>query len=245
MEDITSFTKKINSFIKRGEDGNVVLLNFCDDAERSVIEKLTRYSSLNVKFYGGIINADRERCIISPYDIDDSDYKIKIYQIVYNKKFYELYHRSILGSLMSLGIKRECLGDIVIKNNKDVFFACTEEISSFLENEFHSVGKATISLKEVNYPIENEINYESKVHFLASLRLDVIIAGAYNISRNEALELLTNGEIYVNHVLNQNPSYLCKEEDEISVRHHGKLKITSIGNQTKSGRLVVEISKRV
>ena len=47
---------------------------------------------------------------------------------------------------MSLGIKRECLGDIVIKDNKDAFFACTQEISSYLENEFHLVGKASISL---------------------------------------------------------------------------------------------------
>ena len=245
MEDISSFAKKIGSFIKRCEEGNVILLNFVDDAERSVVENLTKYASFNVQFEGGIAHADRVRCIFSPYEIEKEDFKIKVYQIVYNKKFYEIYHRSILGSIMSLGIKRECLGDIVIKDNKDAFFACTQEISSYLENEFHSVGKTSISLKEVNYPISNEIKYETKTYFLSSMRLDVVIAGAYSLSRKETLDLLANSEVYLNHILNQNPSNLCKMNDEISVRHYGRIKITSVGNLSKSGRIAVEISKRV
>ena len=245
MEDLVSFTKKINSFIKRGEEGNVILLNFLDDAERSVVEELTARSSLNISFSGGIKNADRVRCIMSYYDVSEEDYKIKVYQIIYNKKFYEIYHRSILGSLMSLGIKRECLGDIVIKDNKDAFFACTIEISSFIESEFKSVGKAQIQLKEVSFPVENEIKEESKVHFVSSLRLDAIIAAGFSLSRSEALEILINGEVYVNHLLNQNPSYLVKENEEISVRHFGKIRISSIGGTSKSGRKAIEIARRV
>lgn len=246
MEDISSFKKKINSYIKRAEEGNVCLTNFLDEAEISIVEELMKNNNyIEASSNGKIINADRVRYIFSMYPIEEDDYKIKLYQIVYNKKFYDISHRSILGSLMSLGIKRDCIGDIIVKNNKDAFFACTEEIDPFILENFHSVARAAIQLKEVDFPLESEIKYEDKTYFLSSLRLDVVVCAVYGFSRSEVLEILTNGDIYVNQVLNQNPSHILKQDDVISVRHKGKFKMNNIGGNSKSGRIITEIGKRV
>ncbi|RIA78372.1 RNA-binding protein YlmH [Anaeroplasma bactoclasticum] len=246
MEGLESFKRRIESSIKRVIEGGVVLLPFLDDAEEGIVLSLTKYeNNINVYFDGGIINSDRKRCIITTYDIEKEDFKIRVFEIIYNKKYYELYHRSILGALMGLGIKRECVGDIVITLDKRCYVAVTEEISSFLLAEFKSVGKAPIELKEVDYPIENEIRYQDKVYFLSSLRLDVVIANAYSLSRSEALEYLERGDVSINHFPNQNPSHICKLDDEISVRHKGRVKVSSIGGTSKSGRLAITLSKRV
>ena len=246
MEGLDSFKKRVESGIRRAIDGGVILLPFLDEAEEGIVLSLTKYlKDMKVKFYGGIINADRKRCIISPYDIEDSDFKIHIYEIVYNKKYYDLYHRSVLGALMSLGIKRECIGDIVILEDKSIYFALTDEISKYLLSEFKSVGKAPIELKEVFIPIEHVIKYESKLYFLSSLRLDVIVAGAYNLSRSEVLEYLERGDISINHIPNQNPSHICNISDVISVRHKGRVRVSEIKGHSRSGRIEVLLSKVV
>lgn len=246
MEGLENFKRKIESQIRRAIEGGVVLLPFLDDAEEGIVLSLMKNNKdIKASFYGGIINADRKRCIISTYEVFKEDYRIHVLEIIYNKKYYELYHRSVLGALMSLGIKRECIGDIVICSDKRVFFSTTDEIYKFILQEFRSVGKAPIELKEVFFDVINEIRYESKVHFLSSLRLDVIIAGAYSLSRSEVLEYLERGDISLNHIPNQNPSHICVLDDEISVRHKGRVKITSIGGESKSGRIAVTLSKRV
>ena len=145
---------------------------------------------------------------------------------------------------MSLGIKRECIGDIVI-NEKGAYFAATKEISPFLLEEFRSVGKAIIEIKEVKNDIINIIKYDEKTYFLASIRLDSIIADGFHISRNEAQEMISLGLVYINHILCQNSSHNVKIDDIISVRHKGKIKLMEIGGKSKSGRIAVTIGRRI
>lgn len=245
MEDVELFKKKIASYIDKAYAGGVSLLNFLDEAQIGILQQLSKKNNLDINYYGGFINSDRVRAIISMYDVDKDNYKIVVYKIDYNKKYYVINHRSILGSLMSLGIKRECIGDIIIDDNKNAYFAVTEEISSYILDNFTFVGKAPIKLIEIDYEIENIVKYEEKLHFVSSLRLDVIIAASYNLSRSEALDFITNGLVFVNHINILNPSHLVKLDDEISVRHKGRVKLKNIGNETKSGRLAVVLAKRV
>ena len=129
---------------------------------------------------------------------------------------------------MSLGIKRECIGDIIIDDNNDIYFSSTDEIKDFLLNEFHYVSNSSIELEEIDYDVKNIIKYDIKNYIIPSFRLDVIIANAFNLSRSEALEFVTNGLVFVNQILNLNPSHLVKVEDIISVRHKGKIKLMNI-----------------
>ena len=66
MEGLDSFKRRVDSSISRVYEGGVVLLPFLDDSEIGVIEAKTKYlSDIQVSFYGGIIDADRKRCILS------------------------------------------------------------------------------------------------------------------------------------------------------------------------------------
>lgn len=245
MESLESFKKRFDSVIDKAYQGGVTLLPFLDEAEYGYLEsEIKKYSGINYFSNGGIENSERKRYVITPYD-SFNDFKINVFQIIYNKKFYSLYHRSILGSLMSLGIKRECLGDIYIDKDLNAYFAVTDEITNFILNEFKFVGKCAIELKLVDYPIYMEANYIDETCFLASVRLDSVVSQGFNVSRSNALEMIEEGLVMVNHVLNQNPSHKLKENDLISVRHKGRLLVKNIGGVTKSGRIVVTIAKRI
>ena len=245
MESLDSFKKRCDSIIDKAYQGGVTLLGFLDDAEEGIlINSLKHHHTINYYSSGRIINCDRKRYFITPYDNDNIDFKIDLFEIIYNKKYYEINHRNVLGSLMSLGIKRECIGDIVFNNDK-IYFASSKDISEFLLNEFRFVGNAPIELKRVDIDIENIIRYDYKIHFLASIRLDSIIASGFNISRNIAQEMVFNGLVYINHILCQNTSHNVKEGDIISVRHKGKIILKEIGGNSKSGRIAVNIGRRI
>lgn len=243
--ELELFKKRIESLFIKAYDGNLALINFIDDTKREIILNLSKnYPGVDCYFSGGIKDADYNRCILSINEVDESDFKIDVYKIDYNKRYYEVSHRSILGSLMALGIKRECIGDIVILGD-DAYFAATNEISKYLETEFKSVGRAPINISLVNYEITNERKYSEKTHFVSSLRLDVIIAAGYNLSRSDAHDMIVDGMIKVNHITCLNPSYNLKQDDLLSVSKKGRLIVGDIGGTTKSGRICVNLMKQI
>ena len=132
-----------------------------------------------------------------------------------------------------------------MNDNKNAYFACTEEISKFIENEFKFIGKAPIELKLYEDILENVIKYDSKEYIISSLRIDCVIANLYNISRNEAQEKIIESSVQINHVVNQNTSYVLKEGDIVSLRGKGKFRVGMINGKTRSDRIKVILEKRV
>ena len=107
MEEIERFTKKIKSDIDQCYEGKVILLSFLDETQKAIVNKCLfgHNNYINCYFYGGFTNSERVRCLLTPYESNNNKlFKINIYKIIYNKKYYELNHRSILGALMGLGI---------------------------------------------------------------------------------------------------------------------------------------------
>lgn len=246
MEELELFRKRVSSYIDKAFQGGVSLTMFLDEVKLEIIKReVEKAKSINLYTFGGILYSDRARAIVSPYSVENKDFKIAVFEIIYNMKYYTIGHRNILGSILSLGIKRECIGDIVVLESKKAYFACCEEISDFLLSELHFIGKANISLKKVTEPIENVIRYEESTVFVSSFRLDVILAGAYRLSRSEALAMITEGLVSVNHVLVLNPSHTIVLNDEISVRHKGRVRLSYIGKESRSGRTAVTLGKRV
>ena len=241
MDELIDFKKKILSDINKVESGRVVLLDFLDDNEGSILEDLCEKNKIPYCKYGGFINSDRNRYILSLYEIEKADFKINVYRINYNKRYYDIEHKHVLGTLMSLGIKRKTIGDIVITDKKDIYFSCTNEISKYILNELEFINRAKIELEEIDYEIENAINYEEKEILTSSYRLDGVISGVYNLSRSKSLEMITSGLVYVNHVLNMNVSFNVSEDDEINVRHYGKFKVGELVGNTRSGRNKIKV----
>lgn len=228
-----------------------------DDALKN--DKITLFRFLNTRevelvkyicgndvylYFSNFTNEDEyKRTLISPFEINP-DFKIEILKLDYNKKYIKPNHRMILGALMSLGVNRDTIGDIYITTDDDVYIISTKEISLYLISEFKVLSHQSVSLNKVNQ-IDGEIkrNYDIMSTFVASLRLDLILAERYKLSRKNAQEIIKTGDCKVNQKVILNTSHILKEGDIISIKGYGRMKLLEIGGLSKSNNIYVKLAK--
>ena len=149
----------------------------------------------------------------------------------------DLNHRDFLGALMNLGIKREMLGDIFVKDKEACVF-CRDNIAQFIIDNLTRVKHTSVNTEiagnvdEITAP-----DMEEKVIQVSSQRIDAVIARVYNLSRQEALDLFPAGLVYLNgRNLTENAKQLSAS-DVISVRGRGKFEYTQELGLSKKGKL--------
>jgi RNA-binding protein YlmH len=235
---------------KRGVEDSYVakLTDFLDPREQQIVHLiLGDTSEYHCQFFGGTDNTERMRALIAPeyHIIEHEDFQISIFEIEYPKKFVSLEHPQVLGSLMSLGLKREKFGDILIEKDR-IQFVVTKEIHSYIQLQLTSIGRAKISLKDV--PLSEAIRIQNhwieEATTVSSMRLDAVISAIYNISRQKSQQLIEQGLVKVNYVIIEKISFECAEYDLISVRGYGRSKVTSIDGKTKKDKWRIIIGKQ-
>lgn len=184
------------------------------------------------EFFGGYKNAEMKRAISY-----DGDYNITVFKLTYDKRYKDINHRNILGSVLALGIEKENIGDIIVQD--ETYLVVASEIKDYIEMNL-KVNNLEVQLAEVQ--IEDMEFYpdltEKKV-FTQSLRLDNIVSNVYNMSRNESKLLIQKGFVRINHRLITNPSYELKEQDLVSVRKKGRFVILEyIGTSRKDKNIL-------
>ncbi|OKL37201.1 RNA-binding protein [Domibacillus mangrovi] len=213
------------------------LTGFLDPRERQMIRSVVGSDEeVRVSFFGGMESSERKRALIHPdyYEPDVTDYDVVLYEIDYPEKFSTISHPQILGSLMGLGLKREKFGDIMTDGSRFQLFV-VKETASYMDTHFEHVGKVPVKLKEKLFQeaIQSiERWYEQSVT-VTSIRLDTVIASLPAMSRQKAQQLIKSGAVKVNWKAVDNPSFECAEQDVLSVRGSGRMKILSIDGQTK------------
>lgn len=154
----------------------------------------------------------------------------------------ELSHRDFLGALMNLGIKRELLGDIIVKDNCG-YILCLEQIAPYICENLERVRHTSVKCERSALP--DDINNEPQATeiFAASKRADAVIAAVYNLSRNETSRLIKAEKVFVNSRLVCSISQSLCDNDIVSVRGFGRFVFVKEVKTTKKGRLVLEIKK--
>ena len=153
----------------------------------------------------------------------------------------ELTHRDFLGALMNLGIERNRIGDILVKENA-AFIFCMAELSGLLCEELTRVKHTevrcfAVPLHECNHRPELR---EMKVN-VASERLDAIISAVFRLSRKDAAEAVENERVFVDGKVAAGCGMRLGEGSRISVRGLGKFLYDGIENESRKGRLFVKI----
>ncbi len=237
--EVEYFVKQMESNLNRAYQGTIVLTHFLDEQQQQQIKEMNRMD-VNITMEGGFKDCERKRTLFYPVGLKNLSYKIKVFQICYNPRYLNLHHRKVLGALLSLGIKRESIGDIVFIEDK-VYFACTEEISAYIVASFKTIGGVPIELIEEKEVLTAKKELREETHIVSSMRLDVILASAYKLSRTDATTMISDGDVQLNHKVCLNTSKIVSESDIISVRHKGRVYVGAQGGKTKSGRLVIKL----
>lgn len=162
------------------------------------------------------------------------------------RKFAEdLTHRDFLGALMNLGIERELLGDIVVKDRTGYLF-CLERIAPYIMQELDQVRHTHIRVRQTKeLPDEIKPEEEEQTIIVNAQRLDAVIAKVYHLSRSQSIGLFREKKVFVCGRQCENNSYVCKEQDIISVRGYGKFVFAQIQGTTGKGRLSIRILRYV
>ena len=76
---------------------------------------------------------------------------------------------------MSLGLKREILGDLIVKEGI-CYGIINEELFMFLKENLKMIGKIPVEAEEITSGDIPETEFKELVESIASLRLDVVTA---------------------------------------------------------------------
>lgn len=188
---------------------------------------------------------ESERRVIAFNNIYNVEYPIVMLKIESNSNFNKLTHRDYLGSILSLGIERDKIGDVVIKENC-AFVPVIEDIWSFIYNNVTTIGRTPVEVTLVE-DIESvpTVEFKEDVIIVSSLRIDNFISKIANISRGKSIELIDSGKILVNYSKIKNKSQEIEKDARITIRGIGKFIVGDILGETKSGKQRVVIKKYI
>lgn len=217
-------------------------ITYTDFFEPNLVEAaksiLNRFDEIAYSIDGGFENAERK--IISIYSwyyfYEEKDLPLMALEIKGN--IDNLDHRDVLGSLLGLGIVREKIGDIGFFPDAIRLVASTD-ISTFILYNLKKIKHENVSLREIPLKDLGELiieGYDRDV-IISSLRLDQLVAEAYNLSRSNAQKLISSKLVKVNFRLEEKCHKILEEGDLVSVRRKGRFKIKEITGLTKKGRI--------
>ncbi len=157
------------------------------------------------------------------------------------RKSDKLTHRDFLGALMSLGIERETIGDILVEDGRCVIFV-KSEIKDYITSQLFKVGNAGVKLSEaVPDDLPQGRGFEEKQFTVSSLRLDAVVAALTGLSREKTKGLILAGNVSRNYIECQNISQALCEQDILTVRGKGKFVINGVLGETKKHRIRISI----
>ncbi len=250
------FTARITEQIERADRGDCSVGDFLTPREIYLATSVLNRAGYRGRFafYGGYPSAERARLVCLPeyalYGIDENDPEVlwnvaKEYAdestsvlLVSGSGFKSLSHRDFMGSILALGIKRSCLGDILVKDDSAYVF-CDVKMAEYIKDTLTRVGRDAVKVRITTLPEEftAEKRTESVTDTVASMRADSIISALINCSREKAKEYVSAGLCELNYSELTKPDAILSEGDVLSVRGKGKFLIKGTDGVTKRGRL--------
>ncbi|SNR91134.1 RNA-binding protein YlmH, contains S4-like domain [Anaerovirgula multivorans] len=197
---------------------------------------------------GGYEEAERKILIIFQdyMSIESIPIPLIVLEVASASQFNTLNHRDYLGALLSLGIKREKVGDIIV-SEKICHIVLQEDLKDYVIFQLNQVKNVSVSTKEVEFEEIKLLadNYKEISGSVASLRLDSIVSLGFRIPRSEAQTLVSKEKVYINWGVASKNFHEIDVGDVISVRGKGRVIVDDIQGKTKSGRIHIKLRKPI
>ncbi len=223
--------------------GRVLCSDFLTLAEQ--FEVRSRSYDTPLLFEGGFPSAERKIAIFNGTggEIEKNVLPLAFVRVgMRSDKYAEaLTHRDYLGSLLSLGVVREKIGDILVYE-KEAYIVCLDVISDFLISNCSRIRKTDVLLSKVDLLPERALTLPDPVRVVvSSCRIDGLISAAFKLSREKCKELILSEKVFVNGSPEKRPDADLKSGDVLSVRGFGRIVPEGTVSETKKGRLAVSL----
>lgn len=228
-------------------DYTPIVTDFLDPREQYIFQTIIgNDSSFVLGVEGGYSSAERKRICLAPFyhELTIDDYELTALTAKFPQKFVTLEHRDVLGSIMSLGIHRKKLGDVLVGNG-EFHIICDQTLGTFFKLNLTQIKNSSVTLEEIplaqiTSPKENWVQQEGTV---SSLRLDVVMKEIYRLSRTKAQQLITKQAVKVNHQVIEEPAYELQSGDLISVRKAGRSQLVSVLGTTRKDKYRIKTAR--
>lgn len=247
---------RIDDICRRAERGALGVSRFLSPREQHFVRAHLISSGYGDRFifFGGYTDAERCRAYILPDYIEASTQEeIALLDggeniaalLIKGSGYKRLTHRDFLGSLLSLGIERESVGDIVVTDGVRAVVFCEPVIADFLASELVRIGGDTVSVERVeidsDFRAEREFSHISDT--VASPRLDCVVASLCSLSREKASQTVLSGLVELDFEVESRPDRAICAPCILSVRGFGRFRVNAISEKTKKGRIRLDADK--
>lgn len=219
---------------------------FLDPHAYNVAEIIAaNFDNIKIEAYGGFNNAERVKAAYISEDFyGQPDFGMAYYLACWDKRYYDLSHRDVLGAFMGTGLKREALGDIVFVP-EGCQFVVEKELVNYLNSNLLAIGSAPIELKEIT--AEELLQKEEKVKIInatvADLRIDAVAAAGYGVSRSHMADEIKSLNVKLNWKEVKKAAQSVVEGDIISFRGRGRVEVAEVKGTTKKGRISITLKR--
>lgn len=228
----------------------------------NILDKYKKYSTTGINTYSNFLNMEKLN-IVTKY-LDNKRIKYNIYKpydfleksiIVFGDyldyvTFYKaevsdkINHSNILGTLFSLGLEDDMIGDIFVEDGY-FYYTNLTRMNNFLENSLTMIKHEPIKLKKVDEIVLLKEHFQKNSILVSSMRLDNILSKIINKSRRIINEMIEDKQILLNYNEIKSSSINLVEGDILSIRKYGKYKIGNIDGITKKNNLVLNVIKYI
>lgn len=254
-EDILLVSKILDKIKEEQQTRKVITTNFLDLAEQKVVtEILSKLKISHCVLFGGFQEAERKILILYPEKLQ-SIFEGKITEIEKYLSYITIRlpssmknkysHRDYLSGIMKLGIKREMIGDILVRED-GAGIITVPEIEEYLMyhlQELKRFQKSEIRKEKIEEIQEVKIEKEKMEILVSSLRLDNIVAELIKGSRKKANEIIEQERVFLNFKVEKKNAKEVKTGDWITIRGKGRFEIGDTIRKTRSEKSVIEVYK--
>ena len=223
----------------RAEGTRVFLFGGLPDAERRMVVFVPSY--MEIADEAGLLDYFRQNPQDCPLVL--LDLKIAGGQ---NRGGRSLSHRDYLGSLLGEGIRREKMGDILVRTD-GAQAVVTRELGEYLQMHYGKAGNVSLDVEVL--PISaadmGVIRRETVEFTVTSPRLDSIVAGVFHLSRKDAQTAIARGLVFVNETEMLKPDHSLKGGEKLVLRGKGKAIYQGVSGTSKKGKVYVTLEKFV
>jgi len=238
------FTRKLEEL----GSGKTYCTAFLDPRQLELAESVLQSNrGLSCTVYGGYPEAERNVLYIFPNQLKGILPPVTAVLVIWPADSSGIGHRDLLGAVLSLGLRRDQVGDIVLLRDEyeGAAIMVMESKADYICSNLNRVGTVPVSCKIVDpgqLPLARENGKEIK-GTVASLRVDSVLSLGFGISRSRVVRLVKGGLVKVNWRLIDSPSLQLKEGDQVSLKGRGRLQVYTVEGETRKSRIRLKLKK--
>ena len=242
MDAEKSLVARLDELARRCErSGRETYTRFLDPAQVEKAVWAAGRAGVRAQAFGGYPDAERTICRFFLDETEMPDWPFCCLQARWDARYASITHRDVLGALMGLGVVRETIGDIVVRDGQVFVFAMCD-VADYVAANLERAGRAALHFRRTEElpeipPPAGRLFRET----VASLRLDAVLAAAYRLSRADASEAIREGKVRVNFIEEMRPDAPLGADALLSVRGLGRVRLKAVDGPTRKGRIAIAL----